>query len=255
MNDFDLIILMVYLTCVVMVFGQAVRSLQNQVRILVNYEALAEVLEQYGLTDTVRISFTLRPTYGFEPLHVLPIEIRNLSDTLPLYIDWDYCAITDIKGQARRAIRLPAGLPIDLSQAQVPSIIHPGQALNEVITSESTFQRIPQESGNALQNVQPLVNLAIAQNMEMDEHRTFSVQLLIRQPDSPRFPDPNSSYLVNCLLTIRRVDWVERVPLVQFIQNLRPSIPPEVREFFSLSRLLWALLIGVAALVVVWLAQ
>ncbi len=256
MSDRDFIILMVYLTCVALVFYRAIDSLKDQVTIRLDRKALQTELERNELVDFVTIDFKFRPFYGFEPLNALSIALRNLSDALPLYIDWDYCAVTDLKRQTKRVVRLPAGMPIDLSQSQVPSIVHPGQTLQEMITAENTFQRDPQASGNALINKVPLVNLAIAKNLSRYDQLTFSLQLLLHQPQSARYPEPSYRYLVNCTFIIERVHWTQRVPVARFVQNLLQGVLPDIPKGesiqFSFQSLIWLLILTVVVLVLRW---
>ena len=256
MSDRDFIILMVYLTCIVLVFFRAIDSLKDQVTIRLDRKALQAELERNDLIDLIAIDFKFRPFYGFEPLNALAIAMRNLSHTVPLYIDWDYCAVTDLKRQTKRVVRLPAGMPIDLSQSQVPSIVHPKQTLQEMITAENTFQRDPQASGNALINKVPLVNLAIAKNLSRYEQLTFSLQLLLHQPQSARYPEPSYRYLVNCTFIIERVHWTQRVPVARFVQNLLQNILPETPKGagiqFSFQSLLWFLILTLVVLVLGW---
>lgn len=257
MSDRDFIILMVYLTCIALVIYRAIDSLKDQVTIRLNQTALQAELERNDLSNLIEIVFQFRPFYGFEPLNVLPIVIRNLSDVLPIYIDWDYCAVTDLKRQTKRVVRLPAGMPIDLSQPQVPSIVHPLHSIQEMITAENTFQRDPQASGNALMNKAPLVNLAIAKNLSRNEQRSFSLQLLLHQPENPRYPDPSYRYLVNCVFIIERVHWVQRVPVARFVQNILHTFLPETRTGqnlqVSFQSLIWFLVLTFVVLVLRWL--
>lgn len=256
MSDRDFIILMVYLTCIALVFYRAIDSLKDQVTIRLDQKALAAELERNELTDLVAIDFKFRPFYGFEPLNVLSIAMRNLSDVLPLYVDWDYCAVTDPKRQTKRVVRLPAGMPIDLSQPQVPSIVHPKQTLQEMITAENTFQRDPQASSNALINKAPVVNLAIAKNLSRYDQLTFSLQLLLHQPQSVRYPEPSYRYLVNCVFVIERVHWTQRVPVARFIQNLLQKVLPKVPQRggiqLSSQSLIWLLVLTIVILVLRW---
>ncbi|MEM8542524.1 MAG: hypothetical protein AAGF66_00845 [Cyanobacteria bacterium P01_H01_bin.119] len=75
------------------------------------------------------------------PLRTLNVQLTNRSPDMQIYIDWDRCSMTRMQGQTERVIRQIPGMPLDLLQAQVFSVVNPGQMLNAQIAPESSFNR------------------------------------------------------------------------------------------------------------------
>jgi hypothetical protein len=69
------------------------------------------------------------------------VNITNKSKNYSIYVDWDYCALTDLMGRSRRVTRLVPGSTLDLFQVQAFSSVAPGSTLKETVTAEDVLKR------------------------------------------------------------------------------------------------------------------
>jgi hypothetical protein len=243
MSDLDVLILAIYLTCVTYVFYQAIDSLEDQTTIRFDDAVVQKQLEQQGLADTVNIRFGLQSYYRFEPLQNLTIVIQNRAEDVPLYVDWDHSSISDFRGRSRRVIRLPPGMMMDLSQAQVFSVIGPGQTLSERITAEDTLRRNPDSI--VIEQAAPLINLSAAKNLPEEERLFFALRLVLHRVSLGGSLDALNHYAVQCSFTVQRVPWSRRVPLFQFLRGLS-QLP------LRIALILVAALVGLVALLILY---
>jgi hypothetical protein len=200
-------------------------------------------LEEQNLQDLVDIGLRFEKRYEFAKknlLKQLSISITNKSGSEAnphkhaVYVDWDYCTLTDLEGRARRVARLNPGTTIDLSQDQVFSTIAPGTTLKEVITAEDILARkgerkddkLPTESPVNLEVeiTKPLIDLAPAKPSDPLKKRLK--QFKDRKPDSdlsflldlvfrvvgPDTPLSGTSYRIPCKFTLKKLSWQAGLP-------------------------------------------
>ena len=90
------------------------------------------------------------------PLMYLSVTVDNKTANLQTYVNWDHSSLEMFK-QGHRIVRSTPSMPRDLSQAQVHSVINPGQAVTSDITIERNYL-CDAESAQMLLAT-PLVNL------------------------------------------------------------------------------------------------
>ena len=121
-------------------------------------------LNEQNLQDLLAIGFKFDSRYEFDKLKQVAVSISNKAghekaDNKPhgisVYVDWDYCAFTDLEGRSRRVTRLMPGAAIDLFQNQVFSTIAPNTTLKEAITAEDLLQRKGDRKTDKLEAVSP----------------------------------------------------------------------------------------------------
>lgn len=144
MNLLDPILLTVYLVCIAVALFQIARSFNDEYTVKLDEGSLKVQLETQNLQDAIGISCSFEKRYEFgdnDKLKQFGINISNKSKTHSIYVDWDYCALTDLAGRSRRVTRLVPGGTLDLFQAQVFSSIAPETTLKETITAEDILKR------------------------------------------------------------------------------------------------------------------
>lgn len=222
MTDLNFIILTIYLLCVSLVFNQIIESFNDEFSISIDQDKLNADLAAHGLQDWLGISFKFEKRYEFDQLKQLDISITNKSSDHPIYIDWDYCSMTDLDDKARRIARLPPGTTLDLFQPQVFSAITPGTTLKEKITAEDLLKRKGDNSFMEISGV--LIDLKAPgpkapdkakkrhkNFMECKEELYFSVNLVFRiihsSQDAGSYRGP-----VQCRFTISKLHWWAGLP-------------------------------------------
>lgn len=109
------------------------------------------------------------------PVPAFTVQVQNQGRDLQLYLDWDRSSISRFNNQGKRVIRLIPGMPQDLGQPQVFSVVNGGQALSCIITFEEAFVR----NANGLMEAKvPLVDLEKATEMKPSQ-QTFSLMMLL----------------------------------------------------------------------------
>jgi uncharacterized protein YpmB len=76
MESVNLLIFTVYIIVVTYVFYQAYKSLENQVTITLDKDALDRQLEEQELKNSVEIKFKLKSRYSLDGLKTLPSVLR-----------------------------------------------------------------------------------------------------------------------------------------------------------------------------------
>ena len=169
MNPVDPIILTAYVLCIAYFLYLIVDAFNDEFTIHLDADFLRQQLENQNLESLIEISFKFDSRYEFDKLKQMVISIKNQAAYEPvddkphgisLYVDWDYCAFTDLDGRSRRVTRLMPGTTVDLFQNQVFSTITPSSTLKETITAEDLLQRKGERKEGKLDSGSP-VNLEI----------------------------------------------------------------------------------------------
>ncbi|MEX0269935.1 hypothetical protein AB3R30_12385 [Leptolyngbyaceae cyanobacterium UHCC 1019] len=144
MRSIDPIILVIYLIVITWALSKIVSSFNDEYTVSLDEEILKQQLADQNLQDIVGVGFDFEKRYEFgkdDKLKQFGVKVTNKSQTHSIYIDWDYCATTDLQGRSRRVTRLIPGTTLDLFQNQVFSTVAPGATLKEIITAEDVLKR------------------------------------------------------------------------------------------------------------------
>ncbi|SRR5579883_1212615 len=169
MNLIDPIILTTYLLCIAYFLYLIIDAFNDEMTVRLDTDFLNQQLNNQNLQSLIEISFKFDSRYEFDKLKQLAISIKNKATYEPvddqphgvsIYVDWDYCAFTDLDGRSRRVTRLMPGTTLDLFQNQVFSTIAPNTTLKENITAEDLLQRKGERKDGKLEGVSP-INLEI----------------------------------------------------------------------------------------------
>ena len=222
MTELDYVLLTIYLLCITYVLYQVVNSFNDEFTIRLEQGDLTQQLQSLSLQDIVNVSFKFDTHYEFHTLKELAISINNKSEDYPIYIDWDYCSITDLDGRSRRVARLPPGNTLDLFQNQVFSVIAPGKTLKEKIASEDMLARKGDEGLLVLEKT--IVDLTEpnkkAPDVQKKRYKNFmesKVELQFALYLAMRLAGPNTSPTgdrtrIICTLTLTKLDWTAGLP-------------------------------------------
>ncbi len=223
MTDLDYVLLTIYLLCITYVFYEIVNSFNDEFKIRLEEGDLNEQLQALNLQDIVNVSFKFDTHYEFDKLKDLAISINNKSEDYPIYIDWDYCSITDLDGRSRRVTRLPPGSTLDLFQNQVFSVIAPGKTLKEKIASEDMLARkgdegllVAEKTIVDLTKPDPKKSSEAQQKryknfMDGKEELKFALYLAMRLAGPNTSPTGDRTRII-CNLTITKLDWTAGLP-------------------------------------------
>ncbi|PSB34295.1 hypothetical protein [Stenomitos frigidus] len=169
MNLVDPIILTAYLLCITYFLYRIIEAFNDEFTVRLDTDFLNTQLNEQNLQDLLAISFKFDSRYEFDKLKQLAVSISNKAgyekaDNKPhgisIYVDWDYCAFTNLDGRSRRVTRLMPGTTVDLFQNQVFSTIAPNTTLKETITAEDLLQRKGERKDDKLDSASPM-NLEI----------------------------------------------------------------------------------------------
>jgi hypothetical protein len=87
----------------------------------------------------------------------LTLMVDNDTADMQVYLFWDRSSF-EMMRQGSRVIRLTSNAPVDLLQAQVPTVINPGMMVTTNFTAENRFVRDP-ETRLVRPNPEPIVDL------------------------------------------------------------------------------------------------
>jgi hypothetical protein len=144
MRSIDAIILVIYLVIIAWALSKIVSSFDDEYTVSLDDAMLTQQLADQNLQNIVGVSFDFEKRYEFgkdDKLRQFGVKVTNKSQTHSIYIEWDYCATTDLQGRSRRVTRLIPGTTLDLFQNQVFSTVAPGATLKEMITAEDVLKR------------------------------------------------------------------------------------------------------------------
>jgi hypothetical protein len=207
----DILILTIYFICVVYVLYQMALSveanLEDQIQIVLDTEtletAIATQLAQQGQTQaqakvvqggmgapflaislpqgkaTEAVEIRIAPQ-GRQPLrppvqNIAITAINGLSQR-QVFLDWDSSSISVHGGLAYRVIRDVPGMPLDLIQSQVYTVVNPKQGTSARVTSEALFRR--GGNGTALESAPVLIDLERIPDMQ-EPLRVYALRLLV----------------------------------------------------------------------------
>ncbi|MGV0026425.1 hypothetical protein [Phormidesmis priestleyi] len=223
MTDLDFVLLTVYLLCVTFVLYKIVDSFNDEFKIELNDDDLKQHLATHNLTEILSISFKFDTHYEFDKLDRLAISINNKSQDSPIYIDWDYCSLTDLDGRSRRVTRIPPGNTIDLSQNQVFSVIAPGRTLKETIVAEDMLAR--KGDDGAMEIIKTIIDLnkpdKKASKKQKERYKEFvegniklyfSLYLTLRLTGPNTISPTGDRTQVICNFTLTKLDWTAGLP-------------------------------------------
>ena len=223
MTDLDYVLLTIYLLCITYVLYEIINSFNDEFKIRLEEGDLKQQLQALNLQDIVNVSFKFDTHYEFDKLKELAISINNKSEDYPIYIDWDYCSVTDLDGRSRRVTRLPPGTTLDLFQNQVFSVIAPGKTLKEKIASEDMLARkgdngplVAEKTIVDLTKPDPKKSSEAQRNryknfMDGQEELKFSLYLAMRLAGPNTSPTGDRTRVV-CNLTLTKLDWTAGLP-------------------------------------------
>ena len=225
MTELDFVLLTVYFLCVTYVLYQIVTSFNDEFMVWLDQEHLDEQLAALNLRDAIAISFKFDSRYEFDKLKKLSIRIANKSDDHALYVDWDYCTLTDQYDppRSRRITRSVPGSPSDVFQRQVFSVVAPGKTLMEDLFAEDMLARgkdaeaIVQASETVLSFKKPDKKAPDARRnrynrfISGDELFKFDLDLVLRFIGFGTSPAGDRIRLV-CRFNVRKLDWTAGLP-------------------------------------------
>jgi hypothetical protein len=223
MTELDFVLLTVYFLCVTYVLYQIVTSFNDEFMIWLDEEDLKEQLAAQNLSDTVGISFRFNSRYEFHKLEKLQIRIANKSSDHALYVDWDYCALSNQYDprQSRRVTRGVPGDTTDLFQRQVFSVIAPGKTLMEDLYAEDTMARkdgvvngsktlLDFSKPDPKKSPEPKKKL-YKKFMNGEEMFNFDLDLVLRFIGFGTSPTGDRIRVV-CRFNVRKLDWTAGLP-------------------------------------------
>jgi hypothetical protein len=226
-SEFNLLVLTIYFLCVTYVLYQMVNSFNDEYTIKVLKDELEEQLDKHDLKDRVEVSFKFDSRYEINnektKLKDLSITVKNKSQDFPIYVDWDRSSMTDWFGDgARRIIRTVPGNPLDLTQAQVSSVVSPGRSLSEKIAAEDVQER--KEPNGPITVAKNLINISKPPSFAPDAKKKgykefmegqapifFTLDLAMRLIDRDA-PQNGYPVQVRCKFQLNRLHWTAGLP-------------------------------------------
>ena len=141
-GDLDLVVFTLYIIGITYTFNRMVDSIADRMKVEFDpKKTIAEQLKKQNLEEKLDIFFSLKGMYPIDEPDSLSISIKNKSEDLAVYVDWDNSSIVGIEQRSRRVIRKSPDLIRDLAVPQLPSLIVPGKTLKESVTAEDVFKR------------------------------------------------------------------------------------------------------------------
>jgi hypothetical protein len=226
MTELDFVLLTVYFLCVTYVLFQIVSSFNDELMVWLDQDYLNEQLEQQNLKDAVAVSFKFLNRYEFVEFKKLQIRINNKSSDRALYVDWDYCSLTNQYDprQSRRVARLTPGSTLDAFQRQVFSVVAPGRTLMEDLIGEDMLSRADKDSPLQVgankslldfsrpPKIAPEARKKLFKNfMNGSENFVFELELVLRFLGYDSDPTGNRFRLI-CRFNVRKLDWTAGLP-------------------------------------------
>lgn len=224
MTELDFVLLTVYFLCVTYVLYQIVNSFNDEFMIWLDQEFFDEQLAAQNLQDVVGVSFKFNNRYEFDKLKTLQIRISNKSSDHALYVDWDYCALTDQYDpqRSRRVTRSVPGSTNDAFQRQVFSVIAPGKTLMEEVFAEDMLSR--KDATTPLQIDKTIIDFTKPNKrapdakkkrfknfISGDELFKFDLELVLRFIGFGTSPTGDRIRLI-CRFNVRKLDWTAGLP-------------------------------------------
>ncbi len=202
----DLLILIVYITCVFLVIDQAIKSLDKQFMVVTDQALISQQLQQYNFQDIAALKFGFKRRYQYNGLKDISVVIQNKSDRYLLYVDWDHSTLTDPAGRSRRVIRISTDLSPDLWRVQPFSVVDSGKSLSETITAEDTLKRKADSSGYEIGKV--LINPA---KLDVGDKVAFSLRIALRAVEYTTTSTEYPAFIL-CPFTLIKLPWTAFFP-------------------------------------------
>ncbi len=226
-GDLDLVVLTLYIIGITYTFNRMVDSIADQMKVeFDSKKTIAEQLKTQNLEDQIDISFGLKGMYPIDEPNTLSISIKNKSENLAVYVDWDNSSIVGIDKRSRRVIRQSPDLIRDLAVPQIPSLIVPGKTLKESVTAEDVFKR-DQETGTYSPGT-PIANIPGLSKGKKDQKKQFndfmqrklefefSLDLVLRISETAYGVTQGQNIppvcILNCPFVIRKLPWTYALP-------------------------------------------
>lgn len=231
MSGWDLIILVTYITCVALALSRIINSFNDEYTVKLDEAELKQQLEEQKLQDLIGVSFGFDKRYEYgknDKLNKLGITVKNKSSTHSIYVDWDYCTLTDLQGKARRVARLVPGTTLDLFQSQVFSVVTPETTLKENVTAEDVLKRKEPKDGAPpvaleMEVSKPLLDFAALGKAKDDGTKkkfarfqstvnalSFSLDLAVRLVGPSRSASDRA--LIRCKFIVQKLPWQAGLP-------------------------------------------
>ena len=224
MTDLDIVLLIIYLTCIVYVLLQMVSALFiEQVAITFDKQDLQSQLELQLLQEVITIEFRMKPRYDRTALpSSVDIIIKNISQHQWVYLDWDYSCLISVDGESKRLVRVPPGSTFDLLSSQMFTVLSPGTRFKEKLSSEAALTRDPETGALKLDGA--LINLARLNKDKLRRKRfmrlsrllkepaKFYIRLVLRIEDKSQGKSKTDFYTINNLFLVKKVHWVQQLP-------------------------------------------
>ena len=218
----NLLIFTMYIIGVAYIFNRARESVDDQIKVTFDKNALGEDLTRQNLQDLIAIDSQLKDSYEIDKLHDLPISIQNKSEVDTIYIDWDNSSLTGYDGRSRRVIRLTPTMSRNSSQSQVESVIAPGKTLREQLTAEDVLEGDAAATAGALK-VGPLISLTKLKKGKPEEkkiyngfmNKTLELKFDLRlrlHLFGPISPDERRLHVVDCPFIVNKLPWTVALP-------------------------------------------
>jgi len=202
----DLLVLIVYVTCVFWIIDQAIKSLDKQFMVITDQALISQQLQQYNFQDIVGLKFGFKRRYQYDGLKDISVSIQNKSDRRLLYVDWDHSALTDPGGRSRRVIRISTDLSPDLWRVQPFSVVDSGKSLQETITAEDILKRKADASGFEISAL--LINPT---KLDVGQKVAFSLRLALRAVEYSPTATEYQAFIL-CPFTLIKLPWTAFLP-------------------------------------------
>lgn len=203
MTELDLLILTIYVITVIYVLYQMIDSLEAKTTISFDRATVQAQLEEREIGSLVDIKFSLASRYDYTQPKTLSVTIQNKSKQAAIYVDWDRCAFTDNRGQARRVIRITPDRRLeDLFQPQMSSTVTPGSSLSATVTAEDLLKP---GANDTLEPKSPLVDPKKAP-LNFAMYIALRISNLEVETGSDRF------YTIACPFRMAPVPWHDALP-------------------------------------------
>ena len=226
-GDLDLVVFTLYIIGITYTFNRMVDSIADRMKVEFDpKKTIAEQLKKQNLEEKLDISFSLKGMYPIDEPDSLSISIKNKSEDLAVYVDWDNSSIVGIDQRSRRVIRKSPDLIRDLAVPQIPSLIVPGKTLKESVTAEDVFKRDKETGiyspGNPIANIPGLQKGGKPQKKMYSNFMSgkldseFSLDLVFRTANAAygiaQVTNVPPVCIINCPFIIKKLPWTYALP-------------------------------------------
>ena len=226
-DNLDLFVLTLYIIGITYTFNRMVDSIGDRIKVECDArKTINEQLKRQNLEDKLEISFSLKGIYPIDEPDTLFMNVKNKSENLAIYVDWDNSSIAGIDQRSRRVIRKSPDLVRDLAVPQIPSLIVPGRTLKEAVTAEDVFKR-DKETGTyspalSIANIPGLQKGGKLQKKQYMDFMSgkidfeFSLDLVLRIAEATYGINQGTNIplicIINCPFKIKKLPWTYALP-------------------------------------------